>query len=521
MSSFTDVITNSLLLSKIFDFLPIDDVMEMRMMNRAVYICSQGYMHRRKKINFGEFKRKGKLGYRKLVAELASLARNINELYFENCGLWITDRILVRFLSRNTSMKKLSLKNCDSVLLTDDSMRAIASNCKNLEYLCLDGCNWFTTEAFVHIAHCNSLKWLSIERCETIDEEGLEVVLKEVKRLEVFKLRYCRQLSSFVLRLLGEHCPCLKVLDFSRCNKVDVSAAQCLAKGCKRLKELDFTYTKISRQAMVLLGNVYSHSLVWVSLAATSVNSEVLATFSKITGLEHIDVSFCPRVEDISLTFLSQCTKLTSINLASTIHDCNGAVEAVGRECLQLEELVLEECSWLKPGSLMQLAKNGKNLRKLNIKGCRLIDDDTLCELFQGHSKLKSVNIAGCNRLIGQSIKDLGLWCKELVWLDISNCYSLKDESIAWLVENCKVIKSLKMDGCYWLSTETLNRIGRHLLQLQELILCGCKNVTCEAVKGVLNNPKLDYIDVTNTLLSMDDILELRKICSGNVFVEN
>jgi DNA repair protein RAD7 len=137
----------------------------------------------------------------------------------------LTDTISEQGLKLCTSLKKLSLKNCESltstallsyfidvqprleklnlsrnVHLTDEAIVGVLNTCcSTLQYLNLNGLDELTSHAFTSFSNCVHLRKLDISWIRCVDDEFFTSMIEKCKWLESVSVYGCHRLTECVL----------------------------------------------------------------------------------------------------------------------------------------------------------------------------------------------------------------------------------------------------------------------------------------------------------------------------------
>ncbi|KAJ8898931.1 hypothetical protein K2173_008425 [Erythroxylum novogranatense] len=252
--------------------------------------------------------------------------------------------------------------------------------------------------------------------------------------------------------------------------------------------------------------------------------------------VSHIDLSLCPRVDDGSLTVISNSCKdsLRSIDLSrSRFFSCNGLM-SLALNCKNLVGIDLSNAKELRDAAAATVAE-AKNLERLWLARCKLISDMGVGCIAVGCRKLKLISLKWCLGVTDLGVGLIAVKCKEIRTLDLSflpitneclpsilklqyledlileGCFSINDDSLAAIKHGCKSLKNLDMSSCHNVShvglsslisgTEDLRQLNlaygslvtldlanslKELSTLQTLKLDGCM-VTCAGLKAIGN----------------------------------
>ena len=513
-----------MLREKILDQLEVGDAVKLSRVSGALHTYVKYHMRTRKKFDFSRYPLLSPFVTRHRLKSLLSKNTRICELDFTNCREWLSDVFLIPLLLNSRHLKRLCLRDCQNRRISDWSMYAIAGNCLLLEELIFDGCNWFTSNAFTLLGtKCKLLRTLSLRNCSTIDNESLAVVLRNNCHLRELNLRYCKQFGEEVLETISETCKELRVLDISRWSNVSDVTALKLVRGCKRIEEVNLTQTPISNWSLRLIANAYGSSLHSVSLAASEADDLVLENIASNNEgkLKHLDLSFCHRITDYGLASLSKhCQKITALNLTTCLSVSNVGFEMIACNCQGLTELILEDCDWVKSESLHIFALHCRSLKRINLKGCSATEDESLIALFENNSDLASINLSGCCKVTAAAIMTLANCCRGITELSMQGCVGISDSGLRHLAL-CKDISLIDLEGCSMLSAKSLALLGVNCRRIRRMTLSGCRRVNCRSLMSVVvNNPNLEYIDVSECFPKSKFIINLVKNINKKIFVD-
>lgn len=97
--------------------------------------------------------------------------------------------------------------------ITDSSIRQIASNCHNLQKLCVSKCAELTDLSLMALSQNNPyLNTLEVSGCRNFTDLGFQALGKNCKYLERMDLEECNQITDLTLAHLATGCPSLEKL---------------------------------------------------------------------------------------------------------------------------------------------------------------------------------------------------------------------------------------------------------------------------------------------------------------------
>lgn len=112
--------------------------------------------------------------------DLAVLFRKWSSLRHLQCGLDVTDAVLVHAGAQCRLLEALSVADC--IKLSDRGFLALAAGASSLRDLDLSGCN-VTDQGFKALSQCPQLTAVNISRCQAVTADGLAAVAPHWKRL--------------------------------------------------------------------------------------------------------------------------------------------------------------------------------------------------------------------------------------------------------------------------------------------------------------------------------------------------
>ncbi|CAN6467153.1 unnamed protein product [Victoria cruziana] len=303
------------------------------------------------------------------------------------------------FASCATSLQQLTLAYCTHV---SDSLAYSLRNLPKLQCLRLDGCQVSCSGLRVIGDWCTSLQELSLCKCEGVLDDGLCSLLEKLKELKKLDITCCRKIT------------CLSVMAITKCKQL----------FCLKME----TCSSVSKECFKLLGEQL-HLLEEIDLTDNEVDDEGLRSFTSCSELRSLKIGICSNITNNGLVHISgSCWKLVELDLyrvaavddtvvGAIAHNCpilqkvnmsyctkitDGSMKFLSR-CHRLSEIELRGCPLVSSAGLASLAVGCKLISKLDIKKCKGIDDEGVLKLSHFSQNLKQINLSYC------SISDAGL----------------------------------------------------------------------------------------------------------------
>eukprot|EP00879_Flechtneria_rotunda_P026293 GHRR01028028.1.p1 GENE.GHRR01028028.1~~GHRR01028028.1.p1 ORF type:complete len:517 (+),score=163.65 GHRR01028028.1:303-1853(+) len=288
-----------------------------------------------------------------------------------------------------------------------------------LERLELGHCGrGFTDGAAAALAAAGPFQHLTVLRlggAYKLTDQGILKVLEAAPMLKELAVPSASRLTGACLDRLPAVAPQLCSLDLSNCRGLPGSA---LASVLGQLVNLN---------RLVLDG-------------VPEVDAAVLTAAGRCPSLKALSLAMCPQVNDAGLTALA------AVGRAGSTRAHSG-----------LEELGLDECSYVTDQGLLAVTHVCKRLRVLSLKRCARLTDEAIAAVAdKGTLEVLSVNAV--HNIGLATIQALASSCKEtLQELDISFCRGVPEGALGQLVDKCERLERLKLYGCSQLTKRFLH----------------------------------------------------------------
>ncbi|XWS67315.1 hypothetical protein CRYUN_Cryun05aG0276800 [Craigia yunnanensis] len=250
------------------------------------------------------------------------------------------------------------------------------------------------------------------------------------------------------------------------------------------------------------------------------------AILCRYPNINHLDLTLCSRVSDISLSIISNAcaSSFRSIDFSRSRLFFTSGLLGLGLNCKKLVEIDLSNGTELKDSALAAVAE-AKNLEKLWLARCKSITDMGWGCVAVGCRKLKFICLKWCLGVGDLGVGLIAVKCKHIRYLDLSNlsitnkclssilklqhleelvlegCFGIDDDSLAVLKHGCKSLKSLDMSTCRSISHNGLSSLISGAEGLQQLTLAHGSSVTsfadCLKKLSLLQSVKLDGCMIT------------------------
>ncbi|XP_073125102.1 F-box protein SKP2A-like [Henckelia pumila] len=217
-----------------------------------------------------------------------------------------------------------------SFRLTDRSLYALAHGCPNLLKLNISACSAFNDSAVGYLSgFCRKLKSLNLCGCvKAASDRALKAIGSNCNNLQSLNLGWCDRVGDEGVKSLAYGCPGLRALDLCGCVLITDESVIALANNCLQLRSLGLYYCQyITDKAMYSLAQrrVKNKHEMWTSTRKNRQEEE---------GLTNLNISQCtaltpPAVQALCDSFpalhtcpgrhsliISGCLNLTSVHCA-------------------------------------------------------------------------------------------------------------------------------------------------------------------------------------------------------------
>jgi Leucine Rich repeat len=373
--------------------------------------------------------------------------------------------------------KFLIMKNCWH--LNDVGLSHITAYTQDVVRLDLHSVWDMTDNGLYSIArHCDNLEFLDLSNCRKITSKGMLEVLKYSQSLTNLSVSYCKNLGD---EMMGhtQWC-CIVRLDFQRCTGIsDVGFGKWLntevpaGMGYSRSQTSSVPFnTQLSELSC---GSADAHEetdSVRSNLGASSFPPSI-----EVTSLLDSDsnTSHQKQLSD-SHEMLEQSSP--RISFVATDFDTRISVSLNGTDSYSyfaLEELNLNDCSYLTDKTVKVLGQKCPKLTNLHLSFCCSLTEDFASYLVDG--------------------------CPFITMLDCSYCgNAITDSSLFVISQGLLKLTSLSIRGCVQVTSEGVTHLSQFAKSLQHVNFTQCRGITNE----VIENPEYKWTHVSQAYFDID-----------------
>ncbi|GAV74515.1 F-box domain-containing protein/LRR_6 domain-containing protein [Cephalotus follicularis] len=197
----------------------------------------------------------------------------------------------------------------------------------------------------------------------------------------------------------------------------------------------------------VCLGLTY----LCLSWCKNNMNNLVLSLTPKFTKLQTLILrQDKPQLEDSAVeTIANFCHDLQDLDLSKSFKLSDCSLYALAHGCPDLTKLNISGCTAFSDAALEYLTGFCQKLKILNLCGCvKAASDRALQAIGRNCSQLQSLNLGWCENVSDVGVMSLAYGCPELKSLDLCGCLLITDDSVIALANSCFCLRSLGLYYC-------------------------------------------------------------------------
>ncbi|KAK2917973.1 hypothetical protein Q8A73_004719 [Channa argus] len=395
--------------------------------------------------------------------------------------------------------------NLSCTLITNKALRELSRNCLNLQYLSLAYCYRFTDKGFLYLTTgkgCHRLIHLNLSGCTQVTVSGFKYISAGCPSLKEIIINDMPTLSDSCVLALLDRCHCLSaifLLDASHLSDIAFKAIAERAKLKTFCTEGNNQLSDVSWQALCSS----SEGLHRLHAAVCPRMSDItLKSVATLKNLQYLDISFCNKVSDVGIEYLTEGSAVTKLQELNVSH-CSGltdiSVIRIAQRFCKLHHLDLSYCErltdmsleWLSGSSICSLdisgcniqdqglgAVEGLHLRKLVLADCVYITDIGIEKLCKNVRDLEHVDVSHCVALSDPAIRAISFYCRGLATLQMSGCPKMTDMAIQYLTSASQYLRKLDVSGCVLLTDHTLRHLEKVCPPLCSITMAYCSRIS-------------------------------------------
>lgn len=468
-----------------------------------------------------------------MEASALSSAAGLKDLKLDKC-LGITDVGLAQIAVGCQRLERLSLKWCFEITdigidllskkclhlnhldisylkVTSESLRSI-SRMEKLEVLTMTGCGLVDDVGMEYIGHgCPSLQVLDISRCDRLSSSTLISIIKGHNSLLQLHASYCffelqvnpichlmdlknlktltldgAQIADSSFRIISTSCKFLVEIGLGKCKGVTDTGILELVSGCTNLKILNLTCCSDITDMSITVITESCKNLVCLKLECCNLLTEKsfysLGLFCFL--LEELDLTDCSGVDDLGLSYLSNCKKILCLKLGLCTKISGKGLSYIASNCPEIREIDLYRCTGVDDDGLAALSLGCKKLKKLNLSYCSEVTDNGM-KCLSHLEVLSDLEMRGLMNVSGAGLMAVAAGCKGLAELDLKHCKNINDSGFWALAHYSKNLHQINLSNCA-ISDVGLCMVMGNLTRLQDVKLVNLVNVSVSGLELAL-----------------------------------
>ena len=405
----------------------------------------------------------------KSVGVLFNNCKKLKYVNLNNCKN-LTDDIFI-----NTNIQKLLITGCNFTT-------NIIEHVKNLELLNYSSCDYnifssininncfnqlrtliisfsynIENDAMILISEkCKQLEYLDIDDCIFFTDKTIQSVVRNCKQLENLNIKSCN-VNNDTLIELAKNCKQLNYLNMRNCHRVTNKGIIILSKNCKQLK-----YLNISECFLITINGILS----------------ICNNLQKLNGFKCEDLY----LNDKTIYYINKLENLEVLNISNN-NITGKTISKLNNNHIKL--LSLYKIDLLNDKYFNILTKNLKNLKTLELNHCENVTDKGIKKLT--HLKhLNCITMSHCDQVTDKGIISLSKK-KDIIYFDLHDSNNITDKSIISIVKYCKNLQTLYFNNCMNITDKSIFYINKHRNLLREIEFT-TEKISPEAIKSFMDN---------------------------------
>ena len=319
--------------------------------------------------------------------------------------LAISPTCLEKLLISHKTVTILDLAHNDTY--NDRDFIRIWPLCTQLIKVSLAFCNITQDALFVLLSSCPNLQWLNLEGCEAINHIPLPTVRdKSSYHIQHLNLAYCVNFNDLGCVTIG----CIFGRSLQHLN-ID---------GAQYITDIGLG---------MILNQCSSSQLEYLAIDGAEITNVGIKKLQRFTYLQNILISFCNKLTDESLNYISTLSSLKEIyfkkgeqfnstGLQSLFSNLNKLVyislvecwetddkclQVISTTCRQLQKFTVTWAKVTNPG-VDCIVKQCLQLRELNLTGSHELTEQPFLRLLETRSKLQLLDLTQCNMMCDRTL---------------------------------------------------------------------------------------------------------------------
>ncbi|XP_051807462.1 dynein regulatory complex subunit 6 isoform X1 [Acanthochromis polyacanthus] len=430
-----------------------------------------------------------------------STCRNLQELNVSEC-FNVTDMLVQKIVEGCPCLLYLNLSY---TLVTNKTLRELSRSCLSLQYLSLAYCYKFTDKGFLYLTTgkgWRNLIHLDLSGCTQMTVNGFRYIADGCPALKEIVINDMPTLSDSCILALLAKCHCLSAISLLDAPHLSDVAFKAIAETAK-LKtfstEGNNQLTDVSWKALCSS----SQGLRRLHAAECPRMTDVgLRSVASLKNLQYLDISFCSRVSDVGILYLtegSSASKLKELNVSHCSHITDTSVMSIAQRLCKLYHLDVSYCGrltnsaveWLSGSSIYSLDISGCNiqdqgmatlegirLKKLVLAECVCVTDAGIEKLCKNVRDLEHVDVSHCAALTDAAVRSFAFYCRGLVTLRMSDCPKMTDMAVQYLTSGSQYLRELDVSGCILLTDRSVRHLERICPPLCSIMMACCIGIS-------------------------------------------
>ena len=287
--------------------------------------------------------------------------------------------------------------------ITDKTVESISLHCKKLVSLSLSSCLLLSDTSLSFLSlECRELECLNVAGVLKLSDSPFQTLSKHSKKLRRLDFSHCNNITDAALEELAKECRNLESLKMNSCVKIKGEALPKLLEENKGIVELECSRMRMRGEYLEEASKV-GRELERLSLDGADLSplSFLLFLSHSFHSLSHLSIKGCGRIGEEELKEIRKCSKLKSLCVDGLYRDSSHQVTPlpillIASHCKELERIELDDCRRVSEACLVELVKKCTRLTSINLASSSYLTHKFIKSLANHCPLLKHLNISKC-----------------------------------------------------------------------------------------------------------------------------
>ncbi|XP_013407369.1 F-box/LRR-repeat protein 17 [Lingula anatina] len=318
----------------------------------------------------------------------------------------VDNAVLERLTSYSENVYEVDIT--DSRLVNNKGVACLLKNCKRLEVFKASRCQQLSDQAFCELSDCRFLKHLNLENLHALSDVALARISCNCPNLSHIRLSQARDITDHGVVQLSEGCPRLKSVCLDQCFSIKDPGIIKLTEHCRNLEELSCMSCDLTDCSLFHIAKLPELRVLGVSQVKRLTSAGVIAVVKQCPKLEVLNLGLCSQIDDMCVDSIAKYgTRLKNLHMVScSLTD--QALQSLSR-CKQLQHLDIGWCHGVTDHGVKTISASAASLQFLGLIRCDQVTTATVEQLMEMYPNIHySTVMLEFKRLLAKAQQEIG-----------------------------------------------------------------------------------------------------------------